>query len=423
MKEIYRRIPQISNNRIQCPFCSSKLQRSNQPVYEYWPYGETEETELPLLRCYKCRINFINQKIIDEYDEFCYEKDYPCDIKTFDCKGTKEEVKQKALCGALDNEIDAISSVPETPSKEYFANFEYEHNDIERKLTKEMFDMLECPPSTIGVVFYEMPKHPKDTLRKAYIVLDKEDEATSKRNSYHIKHPYSRIIIECLGLRETLFTYQEQYRKLHYFYGNKKLYDILKGYKKISLINNASFDSLVDICVYHGKGLCGKHHRQMEMVTARVIGTRTKEPQDLQVYYCPLCDEYYINYEYYREFALKNGIPPLRLFDRRDRELGGDYYANLNAESILATYGYRVSGSMQSNPKARQRLLEDLIDMELLQKAEIISHIEWLMRFRSDAYNAQWCWKSDLDHIRHYQKNRQRLVRGVFVAGKNKILK
>ena len=196
---------------------------------------------------------------------------------------------------------------------------------------------------------------------------------------------------------------------------------MLKAYKKIDLINNATFDALVDICVYHGKGLCSKHHMKMEIVTARVIGTRTNEPQDLQVYYCPVCDEYYVNYEYYREFAMKNGIPPLRLLDnRKHRWSGGDYYSSLNAESILATYGYHVSGSMQNNPKARQQLLEDLIDMELLKKAEIVSHIEWLLRFRTDAYNAQVCWKADLNHIRKYQKNRQRLVRGVFVAGKNK---
>lgn len=61
--------------------------------------------------------------------------------------------------------------------------------------------------------------------------------------------------------------------------------------------------------------------------------------------------------------------------------------------------------------------------MELLSKGQIISHIEWLIKFRPDAYNAQVKWRRDLEHIRNYQKNRQRLVRGVFKAGKNKILK
>lgn len=425
MKEIYRRIPKISDSRISCPFCNSKLQRSMQPVYEYWPMGNVGETELPLLRCYNCRVNFINNKMIDDYNYFCFENDYPCEIKTFDFayRETKESIKEKAVAVDIRKDVDPKKiSIAKTEEviNDTFVDFNYLHSDIERKLTLEIYKKYDSPHSTIGIIFYDMPKHPKNELRRAYIVTNKADESTSKKNSYHISHPYSRIIMETLAVKNEMFSYQEQERKLYYYYGNKDFYDLLKAFSKVKKLNDAKYDSLVDICVYHGKGLCNKHPVHMQMVTAKIIGSRNKEPQDLQVFYCPLCNEYYVNYEYYHEFVLKNGIPPLRLYDNRKRVGGGDYFSNLSVESVLATYGYKVSGPMQTNHKARQQLLEDLIDMELIQKSEIVSHIEWLIRFRTDAYNAQVCWKKDLDHIRQYHKNKQRLVFGRFVPGKNK---
>lgn len=411
--DIYRKIPILEDYRIQCPFCSSKLQYSVKPVYEVWPNGEFEKSQARLMECYSCRLHFINKKLLYEYEEMSEI----CTLETFEItyKDTRQTVKEKALAQhkVVDKQDGDIDYGP-------FCDFEHKFNQTERRLTEEILKKYDAPISTIGIVFYEMPQHPKEQLRRAYIVSDKKSENTNKKNSYFVKHAYSEVIFNCISLGEKQFTYQDQIRKLHYFYGNKEFYGKLKAYKNISLINNATFDELVEICVYYGKGLCTKHYEQMEIVTAKIIGTRVKVPQDLQVYFCPKCDEYYINYDYYREFVIRNGIPPIRLIDKNDRNYGSDYYSSLNEESILAIYGYKVGGALQNKPKVRQRLLEDLIDMELIKKVQIISHIEWLIKLRPEAYNAQACWRSDLEHIRNYRKNRQRLVQGVFKAGKNK---
>lgn len=227
--------------------------------------------------------------------------------------------------------------------------------------------------------------------------------------------------MKCLGNKDNKFSYQEQERQLHYFYGNKDFYNMLSGYEKLSRFCKATFENPVKICVYRGKGLCYRHDKHMEVVTARMISARSKEHQDLQVYYCPDCDEYYINYDYYREFSLKNGIPPLTLYDKYSHGMGDDFYSSLNQESKLALYGYRVSEI--PNMIARHNLLEDLIDTELEKKEEIMSHIEWLIRNRPHNYNAIPMWRADLNYVRNYNKNSQRVVNGVFKAGNNKVLK
>ena len=65
-----QKMPKINETQIYCPFCNSKLERTFQPVYEYYPNGkDCEKIEILLLRCYKCRINYINQDFLDMYED------------------------------------------------------------------------------------------------------------------------------------------------------------------------------------------------------------------------------------------------------------------------------------------------------------------------------------------------------------------
>lgn len=415
--DVYKRVPLLKNDRIHCPICSKELKFTRKPVCTYdHTYHEVQEIVTPLLKCNKCQMLFLNEFVLEDLQRI----DDTCLIETFVVgrNETKADILDKVNIFPMEY---MMAQVTESHNKEYLRKFpplEYELSEIERELTPEIFDEYKCPNSTIGIVFYEMPKHPKETLRKAYIVMDKRDENPHKRGSYHVSHPYAKVVMQCLGEKEKSFTYQEQERQLHYFCGNNDFYSRLSGYARLSVFSQASFETPVKICVYHGKGLCYHHGRHMEVVTARIISARSKEHKDLQVYYCPDCDEYYINYDYYREFSLKNGIPPLALYDKYSHGIGYDYYSGLNQESKLALYGYRVSEIPDT--RKRQNLLEDLIDTELLEKSEIMSHIEWLIRNRPHNYNAIPLWKADLNHVRNYNKNSQRIVIGNIKAGKGK---
>lgn len=140
-----------------------------------------------------------------------------------------------------------------------------------------------------------------------------------------------------------------------------------------------------------------------------MVSSRSQDPHPLEVYYCPVCGKFYVNYETYFNFYRRYGIPPLRLFGDSGVGERGEAFSSLRNQSDLNLFGYNVSGELAENPRLRQAILEDIIDSGNLTKAQVTSHLEWLIRFgkhNAKMQNARDRWRSDLKHIEAYQPRR-----------------
>ena len=116
-------------------------------------------------------------------------------------------------------------------------------------------------------------------------------------------------------------------------------------------------------------------------------------------------------------------MPPLRLFGDSEKSGAENQYASLRQHSDLNLFGYTVSGALGENEDFRHALLEDIIDSGNLTKAQVTSHLEWLIRFGKNnekMFFARMRWQNDLEYVENYQPLRTNIF-GTFKPGKTKV--
>jgi hypothetical protein len=146
-----------------------------------------------------------------------------------------------------------------------------------------------------------------------------------------------------------------------------------------------------------------------EMVTAMIPCAQATFPIPVSVYYNRHTRQYFINEVTYTDVRKRYGLPYLRLAQSKE---SGHGFGNLKEHSALNLLGYNVSEKNGMTSQGRRKLLESIIDSGVLTKAEIMNHLEWLIRTQKQNHmeNAVAEWKSDLRHVTAYRAREQRIV-------------
>ena len=79
------------------------------------------------------------------------------------------------------------------------------------------------------------------------------------------------------------------------------------------------------------------------------------------------------------------------------------------SESPLFTMGYHVNSHYNLSQVQRWKILESIIDEEILSKDEVVEHIDRFIdqnKYKSSAARARLKWKIDQEHIAGYRKKR-----------------
>ena len=404
INDIYKQVPRIVSEGKSCSYCGSHMgYTKDQNAYAYTrDYKKKTVFTLKLYYCHKCRVAYYVQGSSFAYDD----PDYRYRVSYFDAANYKK-IDAIKLINSLPTDVIEIGEKPELED-----DFLKENTVME--LTDTVLKEYDAPYGTIGIFCYEMPDHPLDRLRTAFIVQGESRMRDKKIYAYGIDHEYSTIIQNALLDNDSEFSYQGVRRKLHYCYLGYNLRYHMIAIQKIKDFESASFDHPVDIYVYRGKGVQCRNQHHLEMVTANIISARNNIRQTLNVYYCCFCDEFFVNDNDYFDFCKVNGLPPLRLHYGANYfgSPYGSYYDNRREYSKLRLYGYYVSGDMADKSLYRKRLLEDLVDSGLMTKPEILLHLEYLTRDMSRFPDAVARWQSDYDHLSDYHVDRQRIVWG-----------
>lgn len=396
-----------------CPVCCSVIANTEQRIniLEYSAdFQKYRERECLVNVCPKCHNVFITKE-----NSSCLKIHNGYRICAFlNEQNNKREVREKSFSFPQEY-IDALQK---QESEQYDLNVHNYEKKYERILSKDIAKEYDAPKSTVAIVLYEMTKFPETGIRKACIVRNKSDEKTVGKNIYHKNHEYSKIILDALHNCKNEFSYQGLTRKLHRYYleGNYRS-DFYRTKETLRKFSNANYKNLFKINVYKRKGYICCSEYSTETVNAYIVGSRTMKPAPITVYYCCVCKAYYIDYNQYRDFCLKNGLPPFAITYVEDKK-SSSYYDYLNDKSKLRLLGYYVSGNLKNDSIFRKRLLEEIINTGLMSKAEIISHIEGLIESRNKSCpGAVERWKSDLEYVYQINRNEERTIIGEFVPG------
>lgn len=128
---------------------------------------------------------------------------------------------------------------------------------------------------------------------------------------------------------------------------------------------------------------------------------------ETNIFYCKKCQKYYMNeleYEQLRKF----GSPVCKIITEEVYSQISNGFYEMKPESELHSMGYNVNKLDNLSDTQRKKILATIIDLNLLKKSEVDSHLSYLIR-RSENINkyrdAVAKWKKDREYILNYKKS------------------
>ena len=123
------------------------------------------------------------------------------------------------------------------------------------------------------------------------------------------------------------------------------------------------------------------------------------------VFYCEKCRKYFCFYQQFilelKQYNIVLNDFLAEFYDEYNNNLS-THSGSLRIKSILAKYGYSVSKEKKLNARKRFQILSFIIDRGIMSKAEVLSHIQYLINYngkKESNKNAVLKWKEDIFNI------------------------
>lgn len=160
--------------------------------------------------------------------------------------------------------------------------------------------------------------------------------------------------------------------------------------------------------VYSGRIKCIRDNHTMTCVNA-LIDTASGEVAKLNVNCCLNCNRFYISYDEYERYMAKykSLLTRIVLVNQNGEST---FTNNLAAESILKLCGYSVSQEKGLSQAERQRLLAKIIHTGIVNKPDVIQHLNWLIKMNGKKAGndiAKEKWEDDLFFVRNLDMRSQ----------------
>lgn len=181
--------------------------------------------------------------------------------------------------------------------------------------------------------------------------------------------------------------------------------------------NGGEFDASKNILyVYKGFIKCQRNHHNLTCVNAKIRSKNGKYIY-LNVNYCKDCKQFFISYSEYLHYRSMYGILIAKIVMISNGEYSNDI-DYLAAESPLKLCGYSVSQAEGLTAQARQDLLRELIQLDIIKKTEVIRYLSWFIQMNGQKFGneiARSKWESDLDYVRGLNTAKQdtHLIAGI----------
>lgn len=181
----------------------------------------------------------------------------------------------------------------------------------------------------------------------------------------------------------------------------------------VKIVTNFCDSAVPQTCyVFAQKNIAHFQTQNYELVTAMIPCANCSSPIPISIYYDKLTQRYFMNEESYMLAKEKYGLPYLKIQTTSDSQRDTDLNS-LQEWSKLYLLGYNVNAATESTSTVRRQVLIDALSNGVIQKHEIINHLEWLIRTRSGMprmANAVSKWRVDLQFFSTYQAEQQRNI-------------
>lgn len=122
----------------------------------------------------------------------------------------------------------------------------------------------------------------------------------------------------------------------------------------------------------------------------------------------------YTDIAIFRNFVYEYGKPEpyLEFLPERNSYSNGKNFKDLRSESVLMGYGYNVSETNHLSDLERHKILEEIVDLEILTVHQVVGLLDFHCRLHcSDKfYFARLKWQNDKKYIENYKVNPNRFL-------------
>lgn len=245
----------------------------------------------------------------------------------------------------------------------------------------------------------------KDKRNQSFTIVNDKSDEKKEANILH----YS--CDEALELLSAAFA--KQRKKKGVILGQE--YDVeMIVYKDKSSTNMPQSILPTDLTIRSGGGLFNSSSPgYLEVVDVLLFSPFTQRYELMRSTYDKYDNYCYSDLSVYRAFVNKFGKPSLDLYFDDDSDGGsGRDFDELRTKSILKVFGYSVKKGDNLSPQQRQRILSEVIDLELLTVKGVISLLDFFISTHTnDKYSdARSKWEADKKFVAEYKVNPQRFL-------------
>ena len=343
----------------RCPLCKKLLF----PAYTLVPINLKDYAKIEGRQCFSCNCIYVK-----------------------DC----EELKKLF--------IDNKSAKSYTLNGRCYANYseDEKRKKEERKLQEERqasinryLDLQKKYPSIIFLIMLV-----NEEQKAEYVIVEKKEEENIENNILYFKNEIARELLAAVNIDDK--------KKIAYI--NNKPYSILLLIQeKKNLEYLPPYITLIDDDKYHN------YHIKNDVLL-----------------YSPFTQKYEIakiaikdNMNYwgisaFRKFVCIYGKPDIDIdIDTSSRKNHGKINLDeLRAKSILKIFGYSVNQQDNLSSKERQKILSDVVDLEIMSVEAVIYMLNFFIQMHTNGsyYFARNKWKEDLEFIQNYTVDPDRFL-------------
>lgn len=179
-----------------------------------------------------------------------------------------------------------------------------------------------------------------------------------------------------------------------------------------TVINNLKFNNATNVLyICKSTTACLNKNHELESVTG-VVENERGFPIKMNINYCKQCRKYFLEYSEYQYYRKRYGIL-FGNFSMSSDMRTDSIFSEMAEASKLYLAGYTVNQTDDLSDQRRRNILVFLIDRKIIEKSEIISHLDFLIktnRHRRDRAIAIERWTSDVNWCREYRLDTQRQV-------------
>ncbi len=230
----------------------------------------------------------------------------------------------------------------------------------------------------------------------------------------------SIMIRDAIEVGEKFFTIENEKFKILEHKIFDESYCILRNNLKFDLSHKHMF---YDVYLYNSRSKCDIRKHNVATATA-LVRTDKHKTIPINIDHCLDCKKHYINKVSLSLFERKYGELIVCKLDEVPKDSKSDYDIDLygrRQQSLLSKYGYNVSQVNNLSSRERRRILIRVLESGDMSKSEIIDHLEYLIRERSERKQMEVAisrWADDLKFINEYKMNEQVVIEGQLVNKK-----